>query len=462
MAGATVKNRWQQLVKFRNQASRRGQILSDLVRDEYLRQSNTIQLIASENLPSPNVYQILKYPFLQWKTAEGQPGDRFHSGCAVVDRIEALASESANALFHSAYANVQPVTATAANHAVLRALATTEEAILSLDIRGGGHVSHNMVWPNVHHYTLSESDRLLDFDIIRNAAKKVRPRIIIAGASSYPRIIRFDLFREIADEFDALLVADCAHIAGLVAAGLHPSPIDFAHVTTGSTYKTLRGPRSGFILLGRDHEMRLGSKPLFEIIDRAVFPGVQSSPEMLLITAKAACFIESNTLSFVQYASQIVENARSLAASLADLGFDVVTKGTDTHVVLVDLSNYRLSGLAAERALELAGILTNRNLVPFDPLRPQIASGIRFGTAFVTSRGFGTSEMSVVAKLIHQIISKTTELSLGRISVEDEALSKVKDVVLDLTCRYPIFSSARTTGFELVHNPDWGDLWSLP
>ena len=375
----------------------------EAVMNETARQRSKIELIASENFVSETVMEA-NGTTLTNKYAEGYPSKRYYGGCEHVDVVENIAIERAKELFGAGYANVQPHSGAQANMAVFFALLTPGDTVLSMNLAHGGHLSHgspvNMsgkYW-NIVPYGVSEKDGRIDYDKVRALALESKPKLILAGASAYPRIIDFKKFREIADEVGAYLMVDMAHIAGLVAAGAHPSPVPYAHVTTTTTHKTLRGPRGGLILTN-DEE-------LAKKINKAIFPGIQGGPLMHTITAKAVCFGEALRPEFKAYAEQIVKNAAALAKGLTDAGFKLVSGGTDNHLMLVDLTGMKIStGKEAEHLLDEVGITCNKNAVPFDTQSPFVTSGLRLGTAAVTTRGFVEEDLTEVAKLIALILS---------------------------------------------------------
>ena len=375
----------------------------EAVMNETARQRSKIELIASENFVSETVMEA-NGTTLTNKYAEGYPSKRYYGGCEHVDVVENIAIERAKELFGAGYANVQPHSGAQANMAVFFALLTPGDTVLSMNLAHGGHLSHgspvNMsgkYW-NIVPYGVSEKDGRIDYDKVRALALESKPKLILAGASAYPRIIDFKKFREIADEVGAYLMVDMAHIAGLVAAGAHPSPVPYAHVTTTTTHKTLRGPRGGLILTN-DEE-------LAKKINKAIFPGIQGGPLMHTITAKAVCFGEALRPEFKAYAEQIVKNAAALAKGLTDAGFKLVSGGTDNHLMLVDLTGMKIStGKEAEHLLDEVGITCNKNAVPFDTQSPFVTSGLRLGTAAVTTRGFVEEDLTEVAKLIALTLS---------------------------------------------------------
>jgi glycine hydroxymethyltransferase len=361
------------------------------------------------------------------KYAEGYPGKRYYGGCENVDVVESLAIQRAKELFGAGYANVQPHSGAQANMAVFFALLEVDDVVLSMNLAHGGHLSHGSpvnisgkYW-NIVHYGVNEKENVIDYDEVRRLAMECKPKLILAGASAYPRIIDFKKFREIADEVGAYLMVDMAHIAGLVAAGVHPSPVPYAHVTTTTTHKTLRGPRGGLIL-SNDEEIA-------KKIDKSIFPGTQGGPLMHTIAAKAICFGEALKPEFKEYAKRIVENCKVLANRLSENGFKLVSGGTDNHLILVDLSGMRVdTGKEAEHLLDEIGITCNKNAIPFETKSPFVTSGIRLGTAAVTTRGFKTEDMIEVADIITIALNDFK----GR---ADEARERVKA----LCEKYPLY-----------------------
>ena len=370
----------------------------EAVMAETARQRNKIELIASENFVSETVMEA-NGTTLTNKYAEGYPGKRYYGGCEHVDVVENIAIERAKELFGAGYANVQPHSGAQANMAVFYALLTPGDTVLSMNLAHGGHLSHgspvNMsgkYW-NIVPYGVSESDGRIDYEEVRRLALESKPKLILAGASAYPRIIDFKKFSDIAKEVGAYLMVDMAHIAGLVAAGLHPSPVPYADVTTTTTHKTLRGPRGGLILTN-DEEIS-------KMINKAIFPGTQGGPLMHTITAKAVCFGEALKPEFKAYAAQIIKNTAALAEGLVAEGFKLVSGGTDNHLMLVDLTGMKVdTGKEAEHLLDEVGITCNKNAIPFDPQKPFVTSGIRLGTAATTTRGFVEEDMAEIAKII--------------------------------------------------------------
>ena len=398
--------------------------ITSLIEKERIRQQHHIELIASENFVSPDVLNA-QGSILTNKYAEGYPKRRYYGGCHVVDEIEELAIDRAKTLFGCEFANVQPHSGSQANQAVFLALLHPGECVLSLDLRSGGHLSHGSPvnisgkWFHVVHYGVDPSTHRIDVDQVRDLARIYRPKLIIAGASAYPRTIEFQDFRTVADEVGAYLLADIAHIAGLIAAGQHPSPFPHAHVVTSTTHKTLRGPRGGLILC---NDLDLATK-----IDQAVFPGLQGGPLMHIIAAKAVCFYEARHDAFKAYARQIITNAQVLADRLMALGLPLVSQGTDTHLLLVDLRTHPFSGAQAETLLDDIHIICNKNSIPGDPLPPKQTSGIRLGTPAVTTRGFTPQDMELVAQWIAL-----------RLSYSQEDSSFLRERVKELCVAYPL------------------------
>jgi glycine hydroxymethyltransferase len=368
---------------------------------EAARQASTINLIASENHASRAVLEA-QSSVLNDKYAEGYPGHRYYGGCVHIDEIENLAIERAKKLFKAEHANVQAHSGSQANMAAYSILLEHGDIVMGMSLSHGGHLTHGSEvnfsgkWYNFVPYGVDPKTEMLNYDEIKVLALEHKPKLIIAGASSYSRIIDFERLRHIADKVGAKLLVDMAHIAGIVAAGLHPSPVPYAQAITSTTQKTLRGPRGGFILC---------DKELASAIDAAVFPGMQGGPFMHIIAAKAMCFFEAMQPEFVDYQKSVLKNARVLASELQRCGMRIVSGGTDNHIVLVDLSPQGISGKDAEEALWAAGISVNRNTIPFDPKPPLITSGIRLGTPAVTTRGFGTEEMKRIASLIAKVLS---------------------------------------------------------
>lgn len=375
--------------------------IADAMKDEIQRQEDHIELIASENFVSKAVMTTMGSPLTN-KYAEGYPGKRYYGGCEYVDVVENLAIERAKKLYNCTYANVQPHSGAQANMAVYFALIKPGETVMGMNLAHGGHLTHgspvNMSgsYYNIVPYGVDDNG-YIDYDAVRRIAHECKPKMIIAGASAYARKIDFKLFREIADEVGAYLMVDMAHIAGLVAGGQHESPIPYAHVTTTTTHKTLRGPRGGMILSSEEFATE-------HKLNKSIFPGIQGGPLMHVIAAKAVCFKEALDPSFKQYAEDVVENAQALAKGLMDRGVDIVSGGTDNHLMLVDLTKTGVTGKEAERLLELANITCNKNTIPNDPASPFVTSGIRLGTAAITSRGMKVKDMDVIAEAIVMLL----------------------------------------------------------
>ena len=393
-------------------------VIATLVDRELRRQQTGLQLIASENFASRAVIDAVGTPLTN-KYAEGYPGKRYYGGCEVVDEVERLAIDRAIELFGADHANVQPNSGSQANFAAYMALIKPGELLMGLSLPHGGHLTHGhkvshtgIVWQAVH-YGVDPATGRIDYDAVRDQAKRDRPRLIVAGGSAYPRVIDFAAFRSIADEIDAFFLVDMAHFAGLVAGGAHPSPVPFADVVTSTTHKTLRGPRAGLILSRADFARR---------IDKSVFPGHQGGPMEHAIAAKAVAFGEALTADFQDYAHATVENARTVAEALSGYGFNLVSGGTDTHLMLVDLRPKELTGKAAESILERAGIIVNKNTIPDDPESPFVTSGIRLGTPAMTTRGLGPAEMEQVAELINRALTHPDEATLAAVSDEANEL----------------------------------------
>ena len=384
---------------------------------ELERQQHNIELIASENIVSKAVL-LAAGGVLTNKYAEGYPGKRYYGGCVYVDEVEEIARERAKKLFGAEHANVQPHSGANANLAVFFALLEPGDTVLSMNLAHGGHLSHGSPvnisgkYFNIVPYGVSDDAETIDYDKVRELALECKPKMILAGASAYPRVIDFKRFREIADEVGAYLMVDMAHIAGLVAAGVHPSPVPYAHVVTTTTHKTLRGPRGGLILCREEFAKQ---------IDKAVFPGTQGGPLMHIIAAKAVALGEALTDEFKDYQRRIVENAAALAKGLMDRGFNLVSGGTDNHLMLLDLRGLELTGKELEHRLDEVHITANKNTVPNEPRSPFITSGVRIGTPAVTSRGFGVAEMDKIAGWIYDVVHNFEE-SKERITKEVIAL----------------------------------------
>lgn len=396
------------------------------------RQRNQIELIASENIVSRAVLEA-QGSVLTNKYAEGYPGRRYYGGCEFVDIAEDLAQSRARALFDCAYVNVQPHAGAQANEAVFLALCKPGDTILGMSLAAGGHLTHGAPpnisgkWFHATQYGVRRQDARIDFDEVERLAAEHKPRLIIAGGSAYPRIIDFARFRAIADSVGAYLMVDMAHFAGLVAGGVHPSPLPHAHVVTTTTHKTLRGPRGGMIL---SNDEDLGKK-----INSAIFPGLQGGPLMHVIAAKAVAFGEAQRPAFRAYARAVVDNAKALAEVLVERGLDIVSGGTDTHLMLVDLRPKGLTGNVAERSLENAGLTCNKNGIPFDPEKPTVTSGIRLGTPAGSTRGFGVAEFREIGHLIGDVLDGLTANADDNGAAETAARKKVAD----LCRRFPVY-----------------------
>jgi glycine hydroxymethyltransferase len=383
--------------------SLRDEAIFQLIALEEKRQREGLELIASENFVSQQVREAVG-SVLTNKYAEGYPGARYYGGCEIVDQVESLAIERAKALFGAAWANVQPHSGSQANMAVYMALMEPGDTLMGMDLAAGGHLTHGSrvnfsgKLYKVVSYGVSPETERIDLEEVRRLALEHRPKVIVAGASAYPRVWDFQAFRQIADEVGAFLVVDMAHFAGLVAAGLHPNPVPHAHVVTSTTHKTLRGPRGGLIL---SQDPELGKK-----IDKLIFPGIQGGPLEHVIAGKAVAFFEALQPEFQEYSRLVVENAKRLAAELAERGYRIVTGGTDNHLMLVDLRPKGLTGKEAEERLDQVGITVNKNAIPFDPKPPRVTSGIRIGTPAITTRGFTPEEMPLVADLIDRALTQ--------------------------------------------------------
>jgi glycine hydroxymethyltransferase len=400
-----------------------------LINAELQRQQRGLELIASENFASRAVIDAMGTPLTN-KYAEGYPGRRYYGGCEVVDQVEQLAIDRLKQLFGAEHANVQPHSGAQANFAAFMALIRPGELLMGMSLPHGGHLSHGaavnhsgVVWRAIH-YGVDPATGRIDYDKVREQARQERPKLIIAGGSAYARIIDFAAFRSIADEIGAFFLVDMAHFAGLVAGGVYPSPVPHAQVVTSTTHKTLRGPRAGLILCTAEHA---------KAIDKSVFPGTQGGPLQHVIAAKAVAFGEALTDDFKEYSRQVVENAKTLADGLTERGFAIVSGGTDSHLMLVDLRPKELTGKAAEKILGEAGITVNKNTIPDDPQSPFVTSGIRLGTPAVTTRGMGVAEMRQVAELIDRALSHPDEATLAT----------VRNEVEELTSAFPLYSSAK-------------------
>jgi len=408
-------------------------VIAKWIGEERGRQGHEIELIASENIVSRAVLQA-QGSLLTNKYAEGYPGKRYYGGCEFVDEVETLAIDRAKQLFGCAFANVQPSSGSQANQAVFTALIKPGDSILGMSLDAGGHLTHGAKanqsgkWFQAHSYGVRLQDGRIDLDDVRKVAKESAPKIIIAGGSAYSRTIDFAAFREIADEVGAIFMVDMAHFAGLVAAGLIPSPLQHAHVVTTTTHKTLRGPRGGMVLTN--------DEAIAKKINSAVFPGIQGGPLMHVIAGKAVAFGEALKPSFKAYAQAVIDNAHTLATTLKAGGLDIVSGGTDTHLMLVDLRPKGVKGNDTEKALERAWITCNKNGVPFDPEKPMVTSGIRVGSPAATTRGFGTGEFKQVGLWMIEIIDALAKG--GDTSAVEE---KVRKEVKELTDRFPLYAA---------------------
>ena len=417
--------------------------LYGIIQREEEREHNTLELIASENFTSPAILEAAG-GIMTNKYAEGYPGKRYYGGCVHVDEAENLAVDRLKSLFKVEYGNVQPHSGSQANMAVFMTFLSVGDTVMGLDLAHGGHLTHGSPVNfsgqlyNFVNYQVDKNTGRVDFDNVRTLARKHKPKMIICGGSAYPRFVEFEMFHEIATEIGAFLMADIAHPSGLIAAGVHPSPVPYCDVITSTTHKTLRGPRGGIIMMGKDKENSWGkiapksgrTKMISELLDSSVMPGMQGGPLMHIISAKAIAFGEAIKDDFKVYANKIVENAKIMAQEFIEMDYNIVSGGTDTHIVLIDLTNKSISGKAAEKALEKAGITVNKNMVPFDQRSPFITSGIRVGTPAITTRNMGTQEMKKVVHLIDMVINNPDS---------DDNLKKVKSNVKDLCESYPIY-----------------------
>jgi len=417
--------------------------LYQILMREVGREFSTLELIASENFVS---YPVLEMAggVMTNKYAEGYPGKRYYGGCEHVDEAEDLARDRAKNLFNAEYANVQPHSGSQANMAALLTFVQTGDTIMGLDLAHGGHLTHGSPVNfsgklfNVVSYQVDRTTGRVNFDEVIKLAKEHKPKLIICGGSAYPRHIEFEDFKAVADEIGAFLMADIAHPAGLVATGLHPSPMPYCDVVTTTTHKTLRGPRGGMIMMGKDSENPFGVvapksgrvKNMSELIDSMVMPGIQGGPLMHIIAAKAVAFGEALQPSFKEYTTQIVKNAQTLADAFLSKDYHLVSGGTDTHVILIDLTNKSITGKTAEKALEKAGITVNKNMVPFDERSPFVTSGIRVGTPAITTRGMKQEQMIAICDLINQVIDDPENESV---------ITNVKSTVKELCDSFPLY-----------------------
>lgn len=401
-------------------------ILLDALEQEKRRQNDNLELIASENYVSEDILK-LQGSVLTNKYAEGYPGKRYYGGCQYVDIFEDKAIEYACKLFNAKYANVQPHSGSSANMAVYRALLNPGDKILGMNLSHGGHLSHGYKLNfsgmdyEVVDYTVNKETELIDYDEIKKIALEEKPKLIIAGASAYSRIIDFQKFREIADLVGAYLMVDMAHIAGLVAAGMHPNPIMYADVVTSTTHKTLRGPRGGIILTNNEE--------IINKINKTIFPGMQGGPLMHVIAAKAECFYEAMQPEFIDYQKQVLENIKELSSTLKDEGFRIISGGTDNHLILVDVYSIGVTGLEAEKLLDSINITVNKNTIPYDTLKPFVTSGIRLGSAALTSRGFCREDFHELGLIISECLKNKDN---------EDILKNLKMRVKNLTDKYPM------------------------
>ena len=415
----------------------------DIIESEFNRQNDYLELIASENFTSKAVLEVAG-SVLTNKYAEGYPGKRYYGGCIHVDEAENLAIDRAKKLFKAEYANVQPHSGSSANMGVYMAYLEPGDCIMGLDLSHGGHLTHGSKVSfsgqiyNAITFEVKQDTGLVDFDDLLQKAKEYKPKIIICGASAYPRTVEFEKFREIADHVGAILHGDICHNSGIIAAEMHPSPFPYCHVVSTSTHKSLRGPRGGIILLGEDYKNTLGKiapksgrvKMMSELIDSAVMPGIQGGPLMHIIAAKAVAFKEALDPSFKSYIKSVLDNAQCFANEFKSKGYNLVSDGTDTHLVLLDLQNKNISGKAAEIALDEAGITVNKNMVPFDPKSPFVTSGIRIGSPAMTTRGMGVDEVKIVVDLIDQTIMNHNN---------KDKINSIRSAVNELCSTFPIY-----------------------
>ncbi len=415
----------------------------NILQREYLRERDTLELIASENFVSPAVLEAAG-GIMTNKYAEGYPGKRYYGGCEHVDEAENLARDRAKKLFNADYVNVQPHSGSQANMAVLMTFLNIGDTVLGLDLSHGGHLTHGspvnfsgQLYNFVSYHVRAETGRV-DFNQVLKLAIEHKPKLIICGGSAYPRCIEFEKFREIADKTNAFLMADIAHPAGLIASGIHPSPMPFCDVITTTTHKTLRGPRGGMIMMGKDGKNPWGKiapksgrvKYISELLDSMVMPGIQGGPLMHIISAKAVAFGEALLPAFRDYSQQIVNNAKCLADEMMRKNYDVISGGTDTHLVLIDLTKKEISGKSAEQSLEKAGITVNKNMVPFDMRSPFITSGIRVGTPAVTTRGMQPDQMKIIAEMIDFVLHNHDD---------EKKIQSVRNQVQELCGDFPLY-----------------------
>ena len=420
--------------------------LYEIINREQNREHDTLELIASENFTSPAILEAAG-GIMTNKYAEGYPGKRYYGGCIHVDEAENLAIDRLKKLFGVEYANVQPHSGSQANMAVFMTFLNPGDTIMGLELSHGGHLTHGsavnfsgQLYNSISYHVDKETGRV-NFDEVRSLALEYKPKMIICGGSAYPRYVEFDKFYEVAQEIGAFLMADIAHPSGLVAAGVHPSPVPYCDVITSTTHKTLRGPRGGIIMMGKDRENTWGkiapksgrTKMISELLDSSVMPGMQGGPLMHIISAKAIAFGEAIKDEFKVYAKRVVENAKVMAQEFIEMDYDIISGGTDTHVVLMDLSNKGISGKAAEKALEKAGITVNKNMVPFDQRSPFITSGIRVGTPAITTRNMGSNEMKKIASFINTVVTDADN---------NDTIQNVKSQVKELCDSFPIYEES--------------------
>ena len=420
--------------------------LYEIINREQNREHDTLELIASENFTSPAILEAAG-GIMTNKYAEGYPGKRYYGGCIHVDEAENLAIDRLKKLFGVEYANVQPHSGSQANMAVFMTFLNPGDTIMGLELSHGGHLTHGsavnfsgQLYNSISYHVDKETGRV-NFDEVRSLALEYKPKMIICGGSAYPRYVEFDKFYEVAQEIGAFLMADIAHPSGLVAAGVHPSPVPYCDVITSTTHKTLRGPRGGIIMMGKDRQNTWGkiapksgrTKMISELLDSSVMPGMQGGPLMHIISAKAIAFGEAIKDEFKVYAKRVVDNAKVMAQEFIEMDYDIVSGGTDTHVVLMDLSNKGISGKAAEKALEKAGITVNKNMVPFDKRSPFITSGIRVGTPAITTRNMGSNEMKMIASFINTVVTD---------SDNEDTIQNVKSQVKELCDSFPIYEES--------------------
>ena len=408
--------------------------LFNSIKDEYIRQQNHIELIASENIVSKAVLEA-QGSVLTNKYAEGYPGKRYYGGCEHVDESENLAIERAKKLFDCKFANVQPHSGAQANGAVYLALIKPGDTILGMSLNSGGHLTHGAKpaqsgkWFNAVHYDVNKETGLIDYDMVEKLALENKPKIIIAGGSAYSRVIDFKKFRDICDKVEAYLLVDMAHFSGLVAGGAYPNPTKFADVVTSTTHKVLRGPRGGIILTNNEE--------LAKKFNSAIFPGLQGGPLMHVIAAKAVCFKEALSNEFKTYTKNVIKNAKVLSQRLSEKGFKIFSGGTDTHLMLLDLRSFKVTGRDAQASLGRSNITCNKNGIPFDTESPFITSGIRLGTPACTTRGFKEEEFKLVADLIYKVIKGLSENKSDNSKIENE----VKKEIIDLCSSFPIYGN---------------------